>query len=151
VSRRYLEPNAERVRLRALAQNRELYEKPLQMHLSQLEGLLSRHWPELLVELDVWRRKTLLALLRAHLCPVDVTEHAADAEALMRRVSRNTMKDEQVSEVLQSAARSVGVPATDEARQVIQAIAAEALRLREAMTGVDRTLEEVAQQTKRRA
>jgi transposase len=147
VSRRYAEPNAERVRLRALARHRELYEKPLQMHLSQLEGLLSRHWPELLVELDVWRRKTPLALLRAHPCPADVTEHAAEAEALMRRASRNTMKDEQVSQILQSAAQSVGVPATDEARQVIQATAAEALRLREAMTGVDRTLEEVAQQT----
>ena len=147
VSRRYAEPNEERVRLRALSRHRELYEKPLQLHLSQLEGLLSRHWPELLVELDVWRRKTPLVLLRAHPCPAAVTEHAAEAEALMRRASRNTMTDEQVSQILQGAARSVGVPATDEARQVIQAIAAEALRLREAMTGVDRTMEEVAQQT----
>jgi transposase len=147
VSRRYVEPNAQRVRLRALVQHRELYDKPLRLHLNHLEGLLSRHWPELLVVLDVWRRKTPLALLAAHPCPVDVLEHATHAIEVMRLASRNTMKDEQMRQVFESAAQSVGVPMTEEVRQVLRITACEALRLRNAIDGVDRVLEKAAQET----
>ena len=62
VSRAHSPLSEDRVRLRALVRRREVFEKPLQMHLSELEGLLGRHWPELLIDMDVWRRKTPLEL-----------------------------------------------------------------------------------------
>jgi transposase len=145
VSRKYAEPSPLRVRLRALVDQRELYDKPLQMHLGQLEALLARHWPEALNEIDVWRNKTPLALLAAHPCPADMREHAAAALELIHRVSRNTIKQEQAQQWLLSAERSVGIPAIDEARDLIGLLAAEALRLRKALDDVDRGLEEVAQ------
>jgi hypothetical protein len=147
VSREYIEPGPLRARLRALVQQRELYDKPLQMHLGHLEALLARHWPEALGEVDVWRNKTPLALLAAHPCPADMLEHAAAALELMHRVSRSSMKPEQAQRLLQSAGQSVGIPAIDEARQLIRVTAAEALRLRKALDNVDRSLREVAQQT----
>jgi transposase len=147
VSRRYVEPSAERVRLRALVRHRELYDKPLRMHLGVLEGLLARHWPELLGDMDVWRRKTPLELLTAHPCPADVLEHWDHSRELMRRASRNTMKEPEAQKIFESAMRSVGVPATEEIRDAIRAVASEALRVRVALDRVDRALERVALET----
>jgi transposase len=75
VSRPYVPVSEDRGALRALVRRREVFEKPLQMHLGDLEGLLARHWPEVLVDMDVWRAKTPLELLAAHGSPADVAQY----------------------------------------------------------------------------
>jgi hypothetical protein len=72
------------------------------MHLSELEGLLGRHWPEMLIDMDVWRRKTQLELLVAYPCPAEVTRHREEAREVMRRASRNTIKEDEIKRVLDS-------------------------------------------------
>ena len=126
VSRAYSAPSADRVRMRALVRRREVFQKPLQMHLSELEGLLGRHWPELLVDMDVWRRKTPLELLSEHPCPADVIANKAKVRDVMRRASRNTIKEDEIRHVIESASRSVGIAAAEEECDVIRAVAREA-------------------------
>jgi transposase len=144
VSRGYAPPSEERVRMRALVRRREVFEKPLQTHLNELEGLLARHWPELLVEMDVWRRRTPLELLAEYPCPADVTAHRAEVRELMRRVSRKMIKEDEVSRVLESAERSVGMPASTEERELVRAVAREALHVRASLASVNRELEKEA-------
>jgi transposase len=146
VSRAYTAMDVERVRLRALVRHREVFEKPLQMHLSELEGLLGRHWPELLIDMDVWRRRTPLELLVAYPAPAEVALHREEARALMRRVSHNAIKEEDVQRVLDSASRSVGTAANDEEREVIRAVAREALHLRTSIAAVDKAIEKTAEE-----
>lgn len=144
VSRAYSAPSADRVRMRALVRRREVFEKPLQMHLNELEGLLGRHWPELLVDMDVWRRKTPLELLCEHPCPADVIANKANVRDVMRRASRNTIKEDEIRHVIESAARSVGVAATPEECDVIRAVAREALHVRASIASIDKTIEKIA-------
>jgi transposase len=146
VSRAYSPLSEDRVRLRALVRRREVFEKPLQMHLSELEGLLGRHWPELLIDMDVWRRKTPLELLVAYPCPAEVTLHREEAREVMRRASGNTIKQNEIQRVIDSAARSVGTPASDEEREVIRAVAREALHVRGAIATIDKVIEKTAEE-----
>ncbi len=141
VSRPYVPVSEDRGSLRALVRRREVFEKPLQMHLGDLEGLLARHWPELLVDMDVWRRKTPLELLAAHGTPADVALHASEARVVMRRASRNAMTDEEIARIVESAATSIGVAATEEERETIRVVAAEALHVRASLTSVDKLIE----------
>jgi transposase len=144
VSRAYDAASEERRELRALVDRRRVYEKPLQMHLGELEALLGRHWPELLVDMDVWRQRTALELLVTYPCPADATAHPDDALALMRRVSRNGLKQARLQQVLDSAASSVGLPASAHERELIRCVAREALRIRDAMRSIDKELEAIA-------
>jgi transposase len=146
VSRRYAQVSAERLQMRALVSRREVFEKPLQMHLGELEALLGRHWPELLNDMDVWRRRTPLELLCEHPCPADAVARADDARALIRRVSRNAIKQDEIDRVIASAASSVGVAASEHEREVIRAVAREALRARASLPSIDELIEQVAVQ-----
>lgn len=146
VSRAYTPQSADRVRMRALVRRREVFEKPLQMHLSELEGLLGRHWPELLIEMDVWRRKTPLELLAVHPSPAHVVAHRSEAREVMRRASRNTIKEEEAQRVLDSASRSVGTAASEEECDVIRAVAHEVLHVRASIAAVDKLIEKTAEE-----
>ncbi len=143
VSRAHTKMSADRVRLRALVRRREVLDKPLRVHLAELEGLCGRHWPELLADTDIWRRRTPLELLSKYGCPAELTRHKDAARTLMIRVSRNMMKKEQIEQVIESASHSVGLPASNEERDVIRMIAAEALRLRAWVEKIDKELERV--------
>jgi transposase len=140
------------VRLRALVRQHEVVETPLRLHLGMLESLCGRHWPELLAEMDVWRRRTPLELLAAYGSPVELAANESDARELMRRTGRNAVKPEQIQKVVDSAKRSVGLPASQEEREVVRMIAREALRLRSLMQSVDdeiRKVGEVHEDTRR--
>ena len=143
VSRAYSAPSADRVRMRALVRQREVFEKPLQMHLSELEGLLGRHWPELLVDTDVWRRRTPLELLAEYPCPAEVIANSAKIRELLRRASRNKMTQEEMDQVIESATRSVGIAAAEEEQDVVRTVAREALRVRASIASIDKTIETV--------
>ena len=142
--------SGERVRLRALVRQREVFDTPLRLHLGMLEGLCGRHWPELLAEMDVWRRRTPLELLAAYGSPAELAAHESEARELMRRTGRNAVKPEQIKRVVDSALgssrqRSVGLPASHEEREVVRMIAREALRLRSLMQSVDEEIRKVGE------
>jgi transposase len=144
VSRPYCAPHTDRVRLRALVRHREVFEKPLHMHLGALEGLLARHWPELLVDMDVWRRKAPLDLLAVHPCPADVLAHQSEAREVLHRGSRGMIKGDEIQQLFDSASRSIGTPALEEERAAIRDIASEALRARSSIHEIDKVIEQTA-------
>jgi transposase len=133
------------VRLRALVRQREVFDTPLRLHLGQLEGLCGRHWPELLAEMDVWRRRTPLELLAAYGSAAELAAHETEARELMRRTGRNAVRPQQIQKVVDSAKRSVGLPASQEEREVVRMIAREALRLRSLMQSVDEEIRKVGE------
>ncbi len=144
-SRGYREASVERLRLRALVRQREVFDTPLRLHLGQLEGLCGRHWPELLAEMDVWRRRTPLELLAAYGSAAELAAHETEARELMRRTGRNAVKPQQIQKIVDSAKRSVGLPASQEEREVVRMIAREALRLRSLMQSVDEEIRKVGE------
>ena len=62
-----------------------IYEKQFQQNRNRLEGLVSRHWPELGRTLELGSA-TLLELLQAYGGPAEVSKHCQEARELMRRV-----------------------------------------------------------------
>jgi transposase len=145
-SRAYVEMSDHRKRLRALVRRREVLDAPLRGHLGELEGLCGRHWPELLVDMDVWRARTPLEMLAEFGTPAAFVARAAEARRLMRRASGGMSRADDVEHALESAARSVGLPASSEEREVICLVASEALRLRALLKAVDKELEKVGEE-----
>jgi transposase len=146
VSRAYVEPSSQRTELRSMVEQRELYHKPLQFYLSRLEALLARHWPEALQDIDVWRNKTPLALLSRYAGPADMLEHAADVLENIHHLGHGNLMTSQAQRMLRSAEHSVGVAVDEESRHLIRLCATEAMRMRIALDGLDRRIEDVAQQ-----
>jgi transposase len=146
ISKRYIVPDSQRTRLRALADQRELYAKPLQFYLGQLEALLARYWPEALSDFDVWQNKTPLAVLAHYPGPGVLLEHADQALERVHALGHGHLRTDQVQRMLASAARSSGVVQHDEAQQLIRIAATEALRMRTALDALDRQLEQIAEQ-----
>jgi len=140
-SRIYEEASEERRGFRALVDRRQVWTKPLQMHLGQLEALLSRHWPELLSTMDVWKRRTPLRLLAEYGCPAEVVAHAQEARALMRSASRRKLNEAKIAAVIDSARASIGLPVLPSERVLIAEVAQEALRLRDAIGQLDKEIE----------
>lgn len=121
----------------------EIYQKQFQQNRNRLEALLARHWPELprVLELD---SATLLELLVKYPSPQDVTQHRAEAEALMRRVGGRFLSPEKIATVLEQAARSFGLEPTAEERRTLRAIAAEARRCQQAAGSEKRRVEKLS-------
>jgi transposase len=147
ISTPYVAADPERVQLRALADQRELYAKPLHFYLGQLEALLARYWPEALHDIDVWHNKTPLAVLSRYPGPAVLLEHADEALERVHELGHSHLRTEQVQRMVRSAERSSGVVQHDEAKQLIAIAATEALRLRSALDALDHRVEEVAERT----
>lgn len=146
VSKLYVQPSQQRLQLRALVEQRELYAKPMQFYLGRLEALLARHWPEALQEVDVWRNKTPLALLTVYPSPEDMFEHAAEVLESVHTLGRaRKQKMEQAQRMLACAKRSVGVALDIETKQLIRLTASEALRMRSALDDIDRRIEDAGE------
>lgn len=78
--------------------------------------------------------------------PAELIRHKGEARTLMIRVSRNMMKKEQIEQVFESASHSVGLPASNEERDVIRIIAFEALPLRALVEEIDKELGRVGEE-----
>jgi transposase len=131
ISKLYVQPSQQRLQLRALVEQRELYAKPLQFYLGRLEALLARHWPEALHDVDVWRNKTPLSLLTQYPGPADMVEQAAEVLESVHTQGRGRQhKLAQARSMLASAELSVGVALDTETKELIRLTAKEALRMR---------------------
>jgi transposase len=146
ISTPYVADDPIRVRLRALADQRELYAKPLHFYLGQLEALLARYWPEALCDVDIWSNKTPLAVLAHYPGPAVLVAHADQALERLQQFGHKHLHTEQVQRMIGSAQRATGVVQSDEAQQLIRIAASEALRMRSALDAIDHHLEQTALQ-----
>lgn len=123
----------------ALVAELELYQDAHRRNLNRLEALLSRHWPELgrIAELN---SAGVLHLLAAYGTAQAVREDRAQAEAQLQHVRRGAANPTLVSAILESAQTTLGLPATDGERHLLQVLAGELLRTRQALRGVQRRI-----------
>lgn len=116
-----------RRRLEALLRELEVWEKQFESNRNRLEGLLARHWPELVNELAL-DSATLLELLCAFGGPAAVAARPSAAARLMRRVGGAYLLDDKIERVVKSAGSTLGVCALDAEEALLRCIASEARR-----------------------
>jgi len=113
--------------LKAALWRLELHAKQSRQNRGRLEALTARHWPEVteLLDLDT---ATLLELLGEFGSPAAVAAAAVRAKALMQRVGGSKLDPGKVDAIVDSARRTMGVPAIAEEVELIRAVAREARR-----------------------
>jgi transposase len=116
-----------------------LFEGQRQRCLNRLEGLLARHWPELAAILPL-TSVTLSHLLWAFGSPRRVAEQRSRAETLMHRVGGAQLAGEKITEVLDSAEATIGVPCREAERVHLQVVAGQAVHFRKCAKGVQQRL-----------
>jgi transposase len=131
------EPEAAmRREMRALVERRDLYADVLARHWGRLEALLARHWPELGRRVDV-HRKAPLHLLEIFGSPAGVAAQVEEATQLLRRRSCGRMSLARATEVVESAATTLGVPMSAGQVALLHALVREILRLQSELEVVD--------------
>lgn len=90
--------------------------------LNQLEGVLAEAWPEVLPLIQL-KRAVLPRLLAAHPGPESVARNKAAAKALLIEKGGSFLKAEKVDAIIDSAARTLGVPMTPGERESLRMLA----------------------------
>jgi len=109
-------------------------------NVNRLEGLMSRHWPELGGYLELGCA-TVLELLGQFGSPECIAVHEEEARALMRRIGRFNLSEEKIDRVLASARRTIGIPCVEAERVRIVFVALECRRMQKAVTGLSHVVE----------
>ncbi len=117
-----------------------LADDQLHRNVNRLEGLMSRHWPELCGYLELGRA-TVLELLGQFGSAQRIVAHEAEARALMRRIGRFNLTGDKIDQVLASAHRTIGLPCVEAERVRIQFVALECRRMQKAVTRLGHEVE----------
>lgn len=138
-SRVWREDSPERRDRQALVAELDLYHSEQRRNLNRLEALLSRHWPELgrVTELN---RAGVLRLLATYGSPQAVCAESAAAEALLYSVGRGLANAQSIAAILDSAEHTLGVICTCGEQHLLQVLAEELLRTRQALREVERRI-----------
>lgn len=121
-----------------------IYEEQFRKNRNRLEALLARHWPELPRELDLGSA-TLLELLIEFGSAEEATARRQEAGELMRRVAGRFLKPGRVKKVLDEAAASLGVPPSAGELEMIQELATETRRNKQAAARTKRRVESLTE------
>lgn len=132
----------------ALCREYEIHQSQYLRNLNRLEAYLSRHWPEVSSIIDLGS-VALEQLLIQYGTPQQVALHAQEAEALMKKASRNMLSQEKIRQVTDSAANTLGLPCIEAEKQFLQALAQEMMHSRTARRGAQKALETVVEQEER--
>ena len=139
-TRRWVPVDDERRRLRAIVDERDLFEVPLQRATGKLEAMLARHFPELERVVDVSRRRSVWALLQALPSPQDIAANATQARALLVKESCGMFALGVVDGIVAAAHTSCGEAMQDGDKRLLRRILAEMDRCRDAIAVIDRDL-----------
>jgi transposase len=102
------------------------YNEQHQRDINRLEALLARHWPELLLLMQLGTA-TQLGLLAEVGGPAQVSADSARALKLMERISHGLLKPEVAQAVVDSAQHSIGLELIDAELQLLQTLCTHAL------------------------
>ena len=105
----------------------EMSRKAEQVQRNRLEGLLARHWPELLA-LSSLENASTLELLVVYGGSRGVREDIAGSRELLRRVGGTFLRQEQIEKVISSATVTTGVAMVAAEEELVQYLAREARR-----------------------
>lgn len=131
LSRRWQsKPEVER-RLQAAMRLESYYKEQFQRASGKLEALLQRHWPELDKQMPLGST-TQLVLLQEYGSAAAVAREPKAARELMRRASRGQLQGGKLAAILESAAQTTGEVALEQEEKLVQELARDMLRAREA-------------------
>lgn len=128
-----------RVRLLELSQKREFRER------NRLEGMLARHWPELLAVTSLENASTLELLMR-YGGPRGVRADEAGSSELLRRVGRSFLRAERIQALVRSAGDTTGVGMMPSEEELLRYLAEEARRAQQQVNRYRRELERRVEQ-----
>ena len=123
-------------------QRMDAYRKQMNMWVGRLEGLVARHWPEL-VELLALSSVTVLQLLAKYGSPSELLSDPSASDQLARW-SRGRLASSKIARILSSAKGTHGVPVCPAEQKWIQEIAAEGLSAYRQVQQCERALEALA-------
>jgi hypothetical protein len=105
----------------------DLHRQQRQRQIGRLEGLLARHWPELLAVVKLGSA-TQLSLLSNIGGPAQVAARPDQATQLLMATSQGMLKPAVIDAVLESAQRSIGMPLCAAELELLQVLSVEALQ-----------------------
>lgn len=109
----------ERRQLEAKCTSIGILQEDIQRDQGRVEGLLARHWPELLRELEL-KSASLASLLEEFGSPRAVAEAPEAAKALLKSTSRDLLGADKIERIVRSASSTIGVPMGDGERELLQ-------------------------------
>lgn len=98
-------------------------------NLNRLEGILARHWPEVLGVMDL-DAVSLIVLLKEYGSPSEVARNAGEARLLMKRVGKGFLSQEKIERIIDTAGKSIGVEMTSGEAEALKRLVEEILRQR---------------------
>lgn len=110
--------------LNAARREYELHQTQYERNQNRLEAFLSRHWPEVLLLLDL-DSVTLESLLIAYGSPQEIAAHAEEAAIQMKTWGKNYLSNEKIELVIESAKTTLGLPCIEGERHYLQSLANE--------------------------
>lgn len=146
VSRVWKQPSEQERVVGAAIAMMDLYRGERQRELGRLEGLLARHWPELLTVMELGS-VTQLALLSSVGGPEQVLAYADAAEDLLLKVGQGFVKPSKVRVIVEAAAHSVGVPLCQAELEMLQALCTRALSTLRALQQAQRKVRALSKGT----
>ena len=129
--------------LRAAIEIMDLHRDQQQRDLNRLEGLPARHWPEATGLLN-HGSIAMLSLLECYGSPANITANRAAARQRMRRTGRGFLKDDKITQLLDSAEATLGLACSDLETRYLQAVAKDALRAHHEALVAQRVVESLA-------
>jgi transposase len=109
--------------LRAWVDQRAPIARTLAIYHGHIEAMLTRHWPEFQIHLDVYRQRSWTALLKEFPGPSSVFAAGDVAAQTLRKASRGQFGVERIQSVLLSAKGTTGVPMTTGEEERLRVIA----------------------------
>ncbi|WP_275100521.1 IS110 family transposase [Sedimenticola hydrogenitrophicus] len=140
VSQRWREASEQRRDLQAQLKLLGFYQERRQRACNRLEALLARHWPEAPYCLGL-DSVSLLKLLCHYGSAAAVAAAPGAASELLRRTGGHFLRSEKCDALLASARTTVGVPATEGERGLIQVLAEELLEVHRRCRLIEKRLE----------
>jgi transposase len=139
-------PPETQVRLRALVELRQHEQRREEMSLGRMEGVLSRHWPELGQWMDVRRQKSALRLLIEYPSPARVNANPDAVKRLLHTASSSRLSTEAAEGVIAGARATLGMPAMPEEERVVRTLAAHSLEAGKRMAELEEAMRELGRE-----
>jgi transposase len=121
---------------RSLVDLHALFLEPLDKAYGRIEALTSAHWPELNAMIDQ-RTAWYLHLLAAYPSPRHVAANVQHARELLRRKTFGALSAARISEVIDSASRTLGAPLSPHQCEVLQVTVEQILAMRERIKSLE--------------
>jgi len=129
--------------MRALVDQRAIYQGPLEANYGKLEALLARHWPELEQWVELRTQRSWMTLLQRYPGPQAVAAAPCQVADLLRRASRGRCKPETIEGIVLSARTSLGVVMSEQECVLLGALVAEIERFTRQTDAIDKRIAEL--------